>query len=307
MNKKSVKLEVKELNDQGEFVGYASMYDNTDLQGDIVEKGAFTRTLQHKGGQVVMLWQHKTDEPIGIMELEDGDKGLVAKGKLNMEVSRAKEAYALLKQGALKGMSIGYDVVKQAWEGTTRKLKEVKLWEVSLVTFPANPLATVVGVKDMEGKDFNSELTSTEIERDLMERRWTMEDAIRKIIYNMMDDSTMQPDERLLNLSISIDQYKTAMLEWFKEYFAAGVNEVTQGRNIAMGKSAKAGRILSSSNLKLIEEAMTALQALLSAASPKDSSEGSSDGGKSAKELGKNKVDDIEMKELFSFIKELKK
>lgn len=135
--------------ESGEFIGMASPYGVLDHGNDIVDEGAFNRTIKHKKGVVPLLWQHNHDEPIGIAELEDTKKGLTIKGKLNMEVQKAKEAIALLKQKAVKGLSIGYEVVKQEFDDTIRHLKEIKLWEISVVTFPMNPKAQVNQVKSV--------------------------------------------------------------------------------------------------------------------------------------------------------------
>jgi HK97 family phage prohead protease len=112
-----------------------------------VDKGAFTKTLSEQGATFPMLWQHDSAEPIGVMSGVQDERGLFVKGNLNMDVSRAREAYALLKQGAIRGLSIGYVAVKWAMEGATRHLQEIKLYEGSVVTFPANELATVSHVK----------------------------------------------------------------------------------------------------------------------------------------------------------------
>lgn len=147
MDTKSFKFEVKDIDEQGIFEGYAAVFGNIDRTGDVIEPGAFRKTLQ-ENPQLPILWQHNPAEPIGltVAAVED-NKGLRVKGQLNLETARGREAYALIKQGVLRGLSIGYDTIKEAWEGTTRKLKEIRLWEWSLVTFPANPLAQVEAVK----------------------------------------------------------------------------------------------------------------------------------------------------------------
>lgn len=148
-SEKSFKFEIKEVAEDGTFTGFASIYGNVDLQNEVVTKGAFNRTLDHKNNKITLLWQHNPHEPIGVGEVEDSSVGLKIKGFLNLEVARAKEAYALLKQGAIKGLSIGYDTLKDDWKGGVRYLKELKLWEVSVVTFPANPIAGVNGIKSV--------------------------------------------------------------------------------------------------------------------------------------------------------------
>lgn len=148
---KTFKLEIKDFGEQGTFTGMASIYGNKDLGGDVVEPGAFAKTLSDKGGEVPILWQHDSREPIGIGKLTDFADGLHIQGNLAIESSPvAQKAYGLMKRGILKGLSIGYDTVRSDVKDTTRYLKELKLWEVSIVTFPMNELATVGSVKAVE-------------------------------------------------------------------------------------------------------------------------------------------------------------
>lgn len=147
MEQRGFKFEVKSIDEQGVFEGYAAVFGNEDLGGDIIEPGAFKKTLQ-ENPRMPILWQHDPREPIGVtLEAYEDTHGLRVQGQLNLETSRGREAYALLKQGALKGLSIGYDTIKEVWEGNIRRLKEIRLWEWSLVTFPMNPQAQVTAVK----------------------------------------------------------------------------------------------------------------------------------------------------------------
>jgi uncharacterized protein len=147
---KTFKLEIKEMGDQGTFTGLASVYGNRDLGGDIVEQGAFSKSIGEKNGEVPILWQHDPSEPIGLGKLSDSFQGLQIKGELALESPTAQKAYGLMKRGILKGLSIGYDLVRSDVKDTTRYLKELKLWEVSIVTFPMNEMATIQGFKAVE-------------------------------------------------------------------------------------------------------------------------------------------------------------
>ena len=138
----------------GVFSGYASIFGNEDQGNDIVQKGAFTKSLtQRPAPKVKMLFQHKTDEPIGVFEkIYEDQKGLYVQGRLAMKTQKGKETYELLKMGALDGMSIGFkaDPQKQGYNENKRgirTLKEVDLMEISLVTFPMNEQAMVQSVK----------------------------------------------------------------------------------------------------------------------------------------------------------------
>ena len=150
---KTFKLEIKGFGEQGSFTGMASVYGNKDLGGDVVEPGAFAKTLSEKGGQVPILWQHDPSEPIGMGALTDSADGLQISGDLAIDSSPvAQKAYGLLKRGILKGLSIGYDTVRSDVKNGFRYLKELKLWEVSIVTFPMNEMATVFGIKAFNGQ-----------------------------------------------------------------------------------------------------------------------------------------------------------
>jgi hypothetical protein len=143
-------LEIKSLDAKGKFAGYASVFDVVDSQKDIIIRGAFSETLKGRVGEVRMLWQHQQDEPIGVFtKMFEDARGLYVEGKLLLDVARAREAYALLQEGALGGLSIGYSPTKYRIHEKTgvRIISKVDLWEVSLVTFPANDAAKITVVK----------------------------------------------------------------------------------------------------------------------------------------------------------------
>ena len=152
----NTELKATEGDEEGIFNGYGSIFGNKDLGNDIVEKGAFLKSLNDRGARgVKLLWQHKTDKPIGVFEeIQEDSKGLKVKGKLALGTQGGKEAYELMKMGALDGMSIGYraDPAKQKYDEKNKRrlLKELDLMEISLVTFPMNPRAKIQAVKGEE-------------------------------------------------------------------------------------------------------------------------------------------------------------
>jgi len=147
---------VKELTESGAFAGYGSVFGVTDSYGDIVTPGAFSESLAtHKaaGRMPAMLWQHRSSEPLGAYkEMKEDSIGLYVEGQLAMSTVRGSEAYALMKMNAISGLSIGYMPREESFDKVTgiNTLKKVDLWEVSLVTFPANDAARVQGVKNIE-------------------------------------------------------------------------------------------------------------------------------------------------------------
>lgn len=149
--------EAIELRDGSVIAGYASIFGVCDQGGDIVLPGAYSASLQRLaagGGRVRMLWQHDAGQPIGVWdEVREDARGLWVKGRLLTEVARAREAAALMAAGAVDGLSIGYRTVKaEKLAGGGRKLFELELWEVSLVTFPMLPVARV-SAKDNSFED----------------------------------------------------------------------------------------------------------------------------------------------------------
>ena len=145
--RKDFRFQIKSLNEQGQFSGLASVYGNVDLGGDVVVPGAFQKTLADRGGEVPILFAHDTRQPVGLGKLKDTASGLLIEGQLILDVPKAREAYSLLKARVLKGLSIGYDTVKSDIKEGVRYLRELKLFEMSLVTVPMNEQALVTSVK----------------------------------------------------------------------------------------------------------------------------------------------------------------
>ena len=151
--------------DKGMFEGYASIFGNKDLGNDVIEKGAFMRSLRKKGAKKIkMLYQHDTKEPIGVFDkvMEDPN-GLYVKGRLAMGTQKGKEVYELMKMGAIDGLSVGYRVDAKGHHYDDKRkyrvLKEVDLMEISAVTFPMNPRARIQAVKsDMTVREWEHKL-----------------------------------------------------------------------------------------------------------------------------------------------------
>ena len=123
----------------GHFTGYASLFGVPDLGRDVVAPGAFAASLAARGAAGIrMLWQHDPAEPVGRwLSLREDSRGLRVAGQLNLAVQRARELDALLREGSLDGLSIGFRTVRaQPQRGGLRRLEAIDLWEISLVTFP---------------------------------------------------------------------------------------------------------------------------------------------------------------------------
>lgn len=210
--------------DKGEFNGLLSVYDVVDEYGDVVERGAFTKTIQENGGSLPLLWSHNPMYPIGRMELRDSENGLEAKAQLTLDdsVPMAKMAFALVKTGVVRGLSIGYRVVKKKQEDSIRKLKEVKLFEGSLTAIPANRFAlvdpaSVKSVPDSEKKDFLEELDRIRLQATHYQMLNALEMALREVRWS----DRMTNDQAMAAARLVIEQFSTAYLEFFPRYLAS--------------------------------------------------------------------------------------
>jgi HK97 family phage prohead protease len=214
-----LQLEIKEIGADGSFEGILASYNTVDLGGDSILPGAFTKTLQEHGAVVPLLWQHKTDEPIGTLTLTDSPTGLLVKGQLLMGLPTAQKAYLLLKARVIKGMSIGYDAIKDAVENGVRILKEIRLWEGSVVTFPMNPAAMVTAIKAhaLEHKDdFTSELAAIQIQ----DAAYQMYNAFFSALSSTSWSSEMADDEIVAASEIILEQFRVAYLEYLPLFLA---------------------------------------------------------------------------------------
>jgi HK97 family phage prohead protease len=156
MELKTFRWQIKTIGDNdgdesGEFTGMASTYDGPpDYGGDVVLKGAFSKSIQSQGKGLPILWQHRTGQPIGVGKIADTPTGLLLNGKLVMADPVARRAYAHMRAGSVRGLSIGYDPIKSVDRADGgRDLHEIRLHEISVVTLPMNPKAEVAGVKSL--------------------------------------------------------------------------------------------------------------------------------------------------------------
>lgn len=250
---KSFSFQIKEYNDDtGVVKGYLATFDNVDEQSDRIRPGAFKRTLQSKyqykqahNKQFLfpLLWQHDTGSPIGgYTEAKEDALGLYVEFQMDIDVQQGKEAYSGLKKGYIFQQSIGYETlqaeyVKDADGTTVRDLTELRLWEGSIVTFPANELAVVTSVKAksqekrkaaMDEKTQKNTKTFEEHEQeeqaeDLLED-W--QDVYLCALTDAVFDAIKIGDQPASDISAAIDAFKTAVLEkWVAMAVQYGLSE----------------------------------------------------------------------------------
>lgn len=148
---KFISLDFKQADADGSFEGYASLFNREDLGRDVVLPGAFRESLAARGARgIKLLFQHDANQPIGVWTtLEEDSRGLYAQGRLMRDVARAREVMALMREGALDGLSIGFKTVKARRDRASgvRHLEKIDLWEISIVTFPLLPEARITSTK----------------------------------------------------------------------------------------------------------------------------------------------------------------
>ena len=185
MDRKAIEVKLADITEAGTFKGYASIFSGKpDAYGDVIAPGAFRDTLaEHKarGTAPLMLWMHDPSEPIGRWDsVVEDRKGLKVEGRLVLETVRGKEAHALMKAGALDGLSIGYRAKAiERLPGGLRKLTKVDLAEVSLVSMPADAGARVTAVK----ANHQLEDMAMEDETEVLETEETnpMDDVVKRL------------------------------------------------------------------------------------------------------------------------------
>lgn len=199
MERRDFNLKIKSIDDAGTFVGMGAVYNNVDLGGDLIEPGAFTRTLS-AGRKWPVLWQHQVDNPIGFCQITDTREGLQVNGTLELSDPTARKAFTFMKSGIIRGLSIGYDTIQATYDGDVRHLTELKLWEISCVTFPMNGLATISSVKSITDADRARHMKAIDSHRKTIDRS---QRAIREHLKAMFDglddeDDTNLPDDPAL-------------------------------------------------------------------------------------------------------------
>jgi len=151
VERKFAGVALEDVEADGAFSGYASLFGKVDLSRDAVEPGAFRKTLRRRGPESVrMLFQHDPNQPIGRWtDIREDARGLFVRGRLTPGVARSREVLALMRAGALDGLSIGFRTVRATKDAGTgvRRILEADLWEISVVTFPMLPEARIDRVK----------------------------------------------------------------------------------------------------------------------------------------------------------------
>jgi hypothetical protein len=276
------RMAVKNLTEDGSFEGCLSPYNNIDEGGDLVEPGAYTKTIQENEGKLIALWQHGVKDPIGQLLLDDRPDGLWCKGQLLLDIPEAKKAYLLMKAKIVRGLSIGYDAIKAQVIDGVRHLKEIRLYEGSIVTFPMNTLALVADVKARgEAKgDFNEELNERQISDAGYQMIYALQDALSQIPWY----SGGKRDEMISAAETVLQQFHDVYMEYLPQYLDllaerygtdtkawAGKRETKEGRTLSAATKGTLGDC--HGHMKSAFDLLTALLGAEAGDDPEDDSE----------------------------------
>lgn len=199
-------VKFEEFTDKGEFGGYASVFGQVDQSGDIIQKGAFKNSLSVRGPK--MLFQHDPSQPIGVWEeIREDEHGLRVRGRILTKTSKGAEVLELMREKILDGLSIGFRTTKAERDERSgiRKLLEVDLWEISVVTFPMLMSATIDFVK--------GEWTKRDVERVLRDAGMPNAMAVKFVSggWNAANSSKTQRDADLVDINQLLGQMTRMM------------------------------------------------------------------------------------------------
>jgi len=227
MNHKAFPFEVKDVDSaQGKFTGHAATFDNEDLGGDVVSRGAFSKTLKENGNRGFKVYYNHGkggEPPVGITTTAKADdQGLYVEGQLFVQKQRlAQDLIEPLLHKAIKDMSFGYDTIKQTFKQGVRYLTELKLYEVSLVDWPMNPSSQVLSVKSLGTENKYTDFALTLEQSAMYEAPFKMLQAMERAIMSIFCDPELKEDE--------IYQLAQDSLLQFDSHFSAFLDRAYQG------------------------------------------------------------------------------
>lgn len=308
---KNLNLEIKEINEKGVFKGVASPYNNVDYGNDRVLPSVANR---NNNKIIPYLWQHDTKEPIGEVKLFSTPTGMEFEGKLYLDtneqgiplIPNAHKAYVLMKNKQLKN-SIGYKTLDYEYvtEGkkTIRNLKDIDIMEVSAVTFPMNPKATITDVKEEGGNEVEEKaMTFSEVLnlRKANESRWQMVDALNFSVIQLMEDNEMKVEEKLNQLNKNIDEFAIAYKDVMSTILKAksegkkGVDDILETKEYGELETKTGSEINKVNKEKLKSTLLKAIKEILG--DEEDEEEVEKKPKDKGKEPKKQKNDNIELK-----------
>lgn len=207
--------EIRSLNDDGTFEGYLTVWDTVDSYNSTFRRGSFAKTIQNRSSKVKVFYDH--EHLVGSsIELREDDHGVYGKGKLNLSVDKAVEAYEFMKDGTLEGLSFSFRSIKDSYEAGVRVIEELELFEYGPVVFPANENALVT---DVRSKDFNESLT----QEMLYSRSFRVKEALSVTLDDIWGSGSTTAENVMGKIDKALMDFNTAYMEfavdWVKTFW----------------------------------------------------------------------------------------
>jgi HK97 family phage prohead protease len=289
----SLALEVKQLSDAGEFNGIASVSGNIDLGKDIMQPGAFTKTIAERGNKVRLMDNHKVR--IGVATVTETPDGLATAGKINLEKQSGREAFSDLKfyrdHGLPMGMSIGYTPVKVDYDAKgNRLLQEVKLFEVTVTELPMNERAQVLSVKSISelvtkarlSRDKRDEFTADLAEMELKSAGELMVNVFQRSLDRLLWDADKSSDEKVAAVKSCIQQFSDSYLAYIPAYQDYLTEQYGDLKNAHAQIEQKIGRAISAANRQQMQTAHGHAKSIVDILSALCAQEADADGSKNS-------------------------
>lgn len=227
--------ELRASAEDGVIEGYICRWGEVDSYGSVFERGCFAKTLKERAAKVRALWNHEQEVIGKPFDLREDDIGLFGRIKLVLSVQRARETYDLAKVEAIDSFSFGFQTIRDAWVDGVRRIKEVALFEVSPVIFPANENAQITGVRNMpnptefRAEDFAESYAQTEMPR----RHYVLMDALGMTLMDIFWGRKLfdgDYDAFRAAMSDALAKFSAAYTQYVDDYIAeySGANAETR-------------------------------------------------------------------------------
>lgn len=206
--------EISAVGDDGIFEGYLTVWDTVDDHNSTFKRGSFKKTIQERGSRIKILFDH--EELIGSsVELREDATGVFGRGKLNLDVEKARETYAFMKDGTLEGLSFRFRPIKEGFKDGVREIREIKLYEFGPVMFPSNDSALVT---DVRSENFNETLDESMLRNEGVRIFDAIQETVMDIWFSPdigTGDIVNKLDEELANFHAAYLDFATRWIETF--------------------------------------------------------------------------------------------
>ena len=204
--------EFRAVGDDGTFEGYLTVWGTVDDYNSEFQRGAFKKTIEERGSKVKIMYDH--EHLVGSsIELREDDHGLFGKGKLNLKVRKAQEAFEFMKDGTLEGLSFGFRTIKDKFVSGVRNIVEAQLYEYGPVIFPANEGAIIT---DVRSQDFNETVDDQTLEN----KKYMLMESLHVTLSDIWWSADTTAENIAGKIDSALADFHGAYLEFVAEWVA---------------------------------------------------------------------------------------